>query len=127
MKRIRKIRFLFLPLLLLLIIGIELRCLGANETKAMNEEKPEADQFAYCMELTDKIFSDLKYFPVQKENEASSYPVFYENSWGASRSYGSERIHEGCDLMAVENVRGKYKVCSMTNGDGRLHMQDPSG
>ena len=116
MKRIRKIRFLFLPLLLLLIIGVELRCLNTGKIITVNEEKPETDQFAYCMELTDKIFSDLKYFPVQKEEGTFSDPVFYENSWGASRSYGAERIHEGCDLMAVENIRGKYKICSMTNG-----------
>lgn len=61
------------------------------------------------------LFSDLRYFPIplQKAGEAS---VSYENSWGAARSFGGERLHEGCDLMASNNLSGFFPVISVTDG-----------
>ena len=70
--------------------------------------------FFRCGVKGDMIYQDLKCFPVVKEEEG--YPVAYENSWRERRSYGGERMHEGCDLMALNSVRGKYKICSMTDG-----------
>ena len=72
------------------------------------------DEFSYYMNLQETLFCELRCFPVVKEGDA--YPVSFENTWGAERTYGGERSHEGCDLMASENERGKYKVCSMTDG-----------
>lgn len=61
------------------------------------------------------LFSDLRYFPIplQKLGEAS---VAYEDSWGAARSFGGERLHEGCDLMASNNLRGFFPVISVSDG-----------
>ena len=99
---------------LLLIVGLELNVLK-NNAAVSSSENVKTDEFSLYMNLVDDIFSELQCFPVVKE-EREVYPVTYEDTWGAERTYGGERTHEGCDLMAVSNERGKYKVCSMTDG-----------
>ena len=98
---------------LLCIILLELGVLYQIPMKG-NSETDSADPFSYCMNLQETLFCELRCFPVVQEGEEN--PVSFENTWGAERTYGGERSHEGCDLMARENIRGKYKVCSMTNG-----------
>lgn len=95
---------------LLLLVGIERK----NLEEKNRIKDSVLDEFSYIADLYDIIYQDLKCFPVVKEEEG--YPVAYENSWGERRSYGGERMHEGCDLMALNSVRGKYKICSMTDG-----------
>lgn len=101
-------------LCLLLIVGLELNVLK-NNAAVSSSENVKTDEFSLYMNLVDDIFTELQCFPVVKE-EREVYPVTYEDTWGAERTYGGERTHEGCDLMAVSNERGKYKVCSMTDG-----------
>lgn len=72
------------------------------------------DEFSVYMDTVDLIFSELRCFPVVMEE--NQYPVTYQDTWGTERTYGGKRLHEGCDLLAVSNERGKYKVCSMTDG-----------
>lgn len=101
-------------LCLLLIVGLELNVLK-NNAAVSSSENVKTDEFSLYMNLVDDIFSELQCFPVVKE-EREVYPVTYEDTWGAERTYGGERTHEGCDLIAVSNERGKYKICSMTDG-----------
>lgn len=111
MKIFRRFGIVFLLSALLLIIQKELRYL-----ESFHEQKPKEDAFTICMELVDTVFADLQCFPVVKEDADGIYPVSYQNTWGAERSYGGSRKHEGCDLMAQSNERGRYRVCSMTDG-----------
>ena len=113
MKRLYNLLYLIIFVILLVVVSLELWQLNSQPTVAENAKK---DEFTACMELVDRVFSDLQCFPVVKEEADGIYPVSYENTWGAERTYGGERTHEGCDLMAVSNERGKYKVCSMTDG-----------
>lgn len=62
------------------------------------------------------LLKDIKYFPVAKSTDKDTAYVYYTNSWGDKRTYGGERAHEGIDIMAEDNVRGKYPVVSMTDG-----------
>lgn len=115
MKRIIKTKFLrklVFTVVCLLIFCVVSKIFLQNEEK----ETEQPDYFLHSMSLVDSIFSEIKVFPVCKESGETTYPVIYENSWGESRSYGGERSHEGCDLMGKENLRGKYVVCSMTDG-----------
>lgn len=96
--------------ILVFVVGVERTKLEKN----IAVKKESVDEFSYTMNQFELVFQEVKCFPVVKEEEG--YPVTYDNSWGAKRSYGGERVHEGCDLMANNSVRGKYKVCSMTNG-----------
>lgn len=107
-KRGRGVLFFFI---LLCIVRMELALLLNGSIK--NEEP---DAFEIYMHLFDNVSSELQCFPVIKDNSDSAYPVSYENTWGAERTYGGERRHEGCDLMAQNNERGRYRVCSMTDG-----------
>ena len=94
---------------------MELRYISSL-TFHVTSENMKTDDFSYYMEKVDQVSSEIQCFPVVKEGMEERYPVSYDNTWGAERTYGGERTHEGCDLMAVSNERGKYKVCSMTDG-----------
>ena len=117
MGNIYKYRLIGLFVMILIIVGMELQILHNNTKASVNINQENQDEFSIYMELVDKTFKELHCFPVVKED--GGYPVSYENTWGAERSYGGSRSHEGCDLMAVSNERGKYKVCSMTDGTVR--------
>lgn len=65
---------------------------------------------------TEAIWNDVKCFPVPKFKGDKSKGVAYQNSWGAERTYGGKRSHEGTDIMAAENTPGLYPVVSMTDG-----------
>lgn len=114
MKKIIQNPYILLLLLFLGIISVEMRILKTMTNEIANESKE--DEFSFCMDQVERIFQDLQCFPVKKESDGSGYPVSYENSWGEQRGYGKERLHEGCDLMAEKNERGRYVVCSMTDG-----------
>ena len=59
---------------------------------------------------------ELEYVPVPRPRQGSSLAVSYDNSWMSERSFGGKRGHEGTDLMASLNERGRYPVVSMTDG-----------
>ena len=117
MKIIYRFRWIWIFLFIMIIVGTELRVLDKSLETSVNLKSETTDEFEIYMERVNEIFEDLQCFPVVKE--ADVYPISYENTWGAERTYGGNRTHEGCDLMAVSNERGKYKVCSMTDGTVR--------
>ena len=110
MRKIQNLKYLLIGLGLLILIGFELNYLYERNVAETSAE----DAFDVYTEQVDRIFEDLQCFPVVKEDHG--YPVNYSNSWKTERSYGGKRLHEGCDLMAVTNERGRYSVCSMTDG-----------
>ncbi len=115
MKKFRIYKYGLLFAALLWVVAMELLQLKTLSVETVNETV-NADEFSMYMDLVDDIFSDIQCFPVVKEESEGIYPVSYDNTWGAERTYGGNRTHEGCDLMAISNERGKYKVCSMTDG-----------
>lgn len=75
--------------------------------------KEEFDQIAAYVYA---VWQDLERFPV---GEIASNPkafVTFADSWMQSRTFGGDRGHEGCDIMASVNERGIYPVYSMTDG-----------
>lgn len=112
MKRILIHRNLLLFVIFTVLIFGELRFLEMGRSK----EHAVSDEFSLYMGMVDQIFYDLQCFPVVKEVPEGTYPVTYSDTWGGERTYGGVRCHEGCDLMAAQNERGKYKICSMTDG-----------
>ena len=61
------------------------------------------------------VWFDLKYFPIA-DNGHSGDKISFENTYGAPRTYGGQRIHEGCDLFGEKKQSGYYPVLSMTDG-----------
>ena len=113
MKKLYTFRYLILFAMLVAIVALELFQLNRIPAGGKTEKE---DEFKVYMSMVDTLFAEQHCFPVVKEDAEGDYPVTYEDTWGAERTYGGERTHEGCDLMAVTNERGKYKVCSMTDG-----------
>lgn len=64
----------------------------------------------------ESVWEDLKYFPVPISTANEEAVVTFTDSWMFARSYGGARGHEGCDIMANLNERGRYPVVSMTDG-----------
>lgn len=62
------------------------------------------------------IRQELLFFPVARSQDDSFPWVSYVDSWAFARTYGGDRKHEGCDVMAGTNQRGIYPVVSMTDG-----------
>jgi len=62
------------------------------------------------------IFYDMVYFPVGTITNRADAGYSYVNSWQFERTYGGERVHEGCDIMATLNKRGIYPIYSATDG-----------
>lgn len=62
------------------------------------------------------IWEDLQYFPVPLSKSNPGMDISFENSWMFDRNFGGNRGHEGTDIMASENQRGRYPVISITDG-----------
>lgn len=77
--------------------------------------KPE--DYYLLKSLYAAIWSDLETFPVpQRASRDISREIYYENTFGAARTFGGDRKHEGCDLFGVVSRAGFYPVISMTDG-----------
>jgi len=59
------------------------------------------------------ICADVVYFPVARMDESD---ISYIDSWYGMRTYGGLRKHEGCDIMADNNLPGYFPIISMTDG-----------
>ena len=68
-----------------------------------------------CFAAYFSIMNDIRYFPVSYDS-VNNVGISYEDSWGAARTYGGDRKHEGTDIMAGNNERGYFPVISMTDG-----------
>ncbi len=62
------------------------------------------------------VWEDLSYFPVPLPQLENGMNTSFENSWMFERNFGGNRGHEGTDIMASVNERGRYPVISMTEG-----------
>ncbi len=62
------------------------------------------------------IWSELVRFPVAESANTPEDTVSFEDSWMQSRTYGGNRGHEGCDIMASRNIRGHYPILSVCDG-----------
>ncbi len=86
-----------------------------NDLKeAMTEQKPV--EFAKLSSAYETVLADAVYFPIPQGDSVESENYAYENSWGAERTYGGERSHEGTDLMGGENESGFFPVVSVSDG-----------
>ena len=63
-----------------------------------------------------EIEKEVVYFPVAVSDMDDTKTIHYYDSFMAERTYGGERGHEGCDIMASYNHRGVYPVVSVCDG-----------
>jgi len=62
------------------------------------------------------VFYDMTCFPVGSITNRADATYSYVDSWQFERTYGGDRVHEGCDIMATINKRGIYPIYSATEG-----------
>lgn len=63
------------------------------------------------------VWKDLETFPIPVRADGEiEEEIIYGNTFGADRSYGGSRKHEGCDLFGAISQSGFYPVISMTSG-----------
>lgn len=62
------------------------------------------------------VWNDLARFPVGAVQSDEEATVNFSDSWMQSRTFGGDRGHEGCDIMASVDTRGIYPVYSATDG-----------
>ena len=74
------------------------------------------EQFEAIRSRVEAMWTDAVCFPVGPVANDPKATVEYGNSWKQSRTFGGDRVHEGCDLMASVNVRGIYPVYSVSDG-----------
>lgn len=66
--------------------------------------------------IVNNIYSEIKKFPVLINENDKSSEYIYGDSFGAERSYGGKRTHQGCDIMDRDNISGRLEIVSMTDG-----------
>ena len=76
----------------------------------------ETAEYESLYQYVASIFYDMDYFPVGRVANHADAHYSYVNSWQFERTYGGERVHEGCDIMATLNKRGVYPIYSATDG-----------
>lgn len=85
-------------------------------------EKRYQKELALLQSSYQTLLADIKYFPVMKssrdrEQNFSTAGIAYADGWLAERNYqNSSHLHEGTDIMALNNRRGYYPIVSMTDG-----------
>ncbi len=83
------------------------------EKKVKNPEYL-SEEYIYGNYLFDNRFDDAKVFPLAVSYDGEEF--YYTDSYGAARTYGGDRLHEGCDIMTPDNIRGRYPVLSVCDG-----------
>lgn len=74
------------------------------------------EEWNVYLEACKAIWNDIEYFPVAESSINEDAIVSYVDTWGDSRSYGGERLHEGTDIMATVDEAGFYPVVSVSDG-----------
>ena len=72
----------------------------------VKEHQPE--KFELIQSKIEAMWTDAVLFPVGAIENEPGATVDFANSWRQSRTFGGDRFHEGCDIMASVNQRGIY-------------------
>lgn len=79
-------------------------------------KKYHYEDFCTVRQYVTALWSDLEVFPVGEVASDTEATVTFADSWMQSRTFGGDRGHEGCDIMATVNQRGIYPVYSISDG-----------
>lgn len=64
----------------------------------------------------DSFVEELEYFPIPLSATDASLTTSFVDTWNGSRSYGGDRVHEGCDIITALDEPGVYPVVSISDG-----------
>ena len=103
---------LFCLVLVCIVYGCSLHQYGKAYRAAAAREIRVTDETKAMGTIYSALKEEIQIFPV----DARQTEYTFEDSWGASRSYGGDRQHLGTDIMDTQNSRGRLRVRSMTDG-----------
>lgn len=88
-----------------------------HENQDIKYNKLSHEEYVLGAYLKDKDKFDVSnmHFPVAVPGDMEDY-IYYSDSYGADRTYGGDRVHEGCDIMTVHNTRGELPIVSVCDG-----------
>ena len=86
----------------------------------VKEHQPE--KFELIQSKIEAMWTDAVLFPVGAIENEPDAAVDFTNSWRQSRTFGGDRFHEGCDIMASVNQRGIYPIYSVSDGVVELSL-----
>lgn len=96
--------------------GLTVSSLTEQNFQKIDKQWQTSPAYSAYMAACEKIWADVRYFPVMFWEEEPDLTVTYEDSWMYERTYGGKRGHEGTDLMASQNERRIFPIVSMTDG-----------
>lgn len=64
---------------------------------------------------TRNLIKEMEYFPVCPDSKGKA-ECYFEDGYGAGRTYGGDRKHEGIDIMSTVNKPGCLKIRSVSDG-----------
>ncbi len=76
----------------------------------------DSSEWSIYLEACNAIWNDIEFFPVPDSTSNMNATVSYVDTWGDSRTYGGERLHEGTDIIANIDTPGLYPIISVTDG-----------
>ncbi|MDR2749614.1 MAG: M23 family metallopeptidase, partial [Clostridiales bacterium] len=79
--------------------------------------KSGSKDFQAMTQMFENVIEEMKKFPIAWDYNASEITQYtYTDTWGSSRTFGGDRVHQGTDLLDKENARGRLTIVSMTDG-----------
>ena len=72
-------------------------------------QEEEAGQYARA------LLNEAECFPVRRDSRGKE-TWYYDNGYGAGRTYGGNRSHEGIDIMTSNNQSGYFQIQSVSDG-----------
>lgn len=96
--------------------GLSVSSFTEQNFQKIDKQWQTSPAYSAYMAACEKIWADVRYFPVMFWKEEPDLTVTYEDSWMYERTYGGKRGHEGTDLMASQNERRIFPIVSMTDG-----------
>lgn len=104
--------------LLTTYMGADYQIADVAELQKLNEKivVDDAPEYEALYQYIAGVFYDMKHFPVGSILNQPEATYHYVDSWQFARTYGGDRVHEGCDIMATLNQRGIYPIYSATDG-----------
>lgn len=104
----------------LLTIYMGTDCQTTDTVELLNKAEKilvnNTEEYEALYQYLSGIFYDMTCFPVGHVTNRADAAYSYGDSWQFARTYGGERVHEGCDIMATLNKRGIYPIYSATDG-----------
>lgn len=94
----------------------EYMLLSIYDNQSDISELKQSEYWYTYLEVCEAIWNDLEYFPVSESTTTLNATVSYIDTWGESRTYGGERLHEGTDIIANIDEAGYYPIISVSDG-----------